>query len=499
MKKTRSQKQIRIRIALWGSFFGLLLLLGVSAFVVSIWYRTSFYMEFKELLYTMMSPLRGTGQSTVDLILQSCLPWVIGVLVIYVGILVFLTVKCHRFRLFRRLGAGFCAGFFIFSIVFSFFALRIPGYLKTINAKTRIYEEYYVDPLTVAITAEGKTKNLIYIYLESMEITYSSVADGGNQMHNYMPNLTALAKEHLSFSDSELLGGFHNPSGTSWTMGALLAMTSGIPFSLEIYGEESHNSMIRYESFAPKLTALGDILEQKGYRQEFLCGSDSAFAGRDSYFTQHGDYEIFDLYTAADEGYVPQGYDNGWWGLDDQLLFEIAKDELLELSRGDQPFNLTMLTVDAHHVNGYLCDACRRTYSNKLANVINCTDRLVKNFIEWCQQQEFYKDTVIVIAGDHPRMDTTLVKDVDIYDRTMYNCILNSDTEVQGSTVNRVFTCFDMFPTTLAAMGFEIEGDRLGLGTNLFSSRPTLAEERGYEWLNTEISKYSAYYAEHFT
>ena len=51
----------------------------------------------------------------------------------------------------------------------------------------------------------------------------------------------------------------------------------------------------------------------------------------------------------------------------------------------------------------------------------------------------------------------------------------------------------------LAALGFEIAGERLGLGTNLFSGLPTLAEELGYEWLNEEVSKFSQYYVDHFT
>jgi phosphoglycerol transferase len=52
----------------------------------------------------------------------------------------------------------------------------------------------------------------------------------------------------------------------------------------------------------------------------------------------------------------------------------------------------------------------------------------------------------------------------------------------------------DMFPTTLAAMGCSIEGERLGLGTNLFSDLPTLSEEMGVETLNRELSKRSDYY-----
>ena len=497
MKKRIFSNHPMLRIALLGGLFGLLFLLGFSLITVSVWYRMSFYMEFKELLFTLMSPLRGTGQSTVDLILESCLPWVIGAFVISACVLLAFVVLHNRFYLLRRICAFFCASVFLFSIAFSFFALRIPGYLKTIFSTTTIYEDHYVNPLDVPITSNGTPKNLICIYLESMETTYASVEDGGNQSHNYIPNLTQMAREYLSFSDSDLLGGFHNPGGTNWTMGSLMATTSGVPFSLEVYGTDSQNSMVRYDSFAPGLTTLGDVLAQKGYRQEFLCGSDSAFGGRDTYFKTHGNYEIFDLYTARERGYIAEDY-LVWWGYEDKILFEIAKDEILALAQGDQPFNFTMLTVDTHHVDGYLCDECEDEFSVSLANVVNCADRLVSDFIAWCQEQDFYEDTVIVILGDHPRMDTTLVKDVEVYDRTMYNCILNCDTEIRGEVSNRVFTCFDMFPTILAAMGFEIQGERLGLGTNLFSGLPTLAEEFGYEWLDEEVGKFSQYYVDRF-
>jgi len=47
-------------------------------------------------------------------------------------------------------------------------------------------------------------------------------------------------------------------------------------------------------------------------------------------------------------------------------------------------------------------------------------------------------------------------------------------------------------------MGFEIEGNRLGLGTDLFSNTATLAERIGVETLNEEFLKYSEYYKTNF-
>lgn len=171
---------------------------------------------------------------------------------------------------------------------------------------------------------------------------------------------------------------------------------------------------------------------------------------------------------------------------------------MLRIAENEEPFNFTMLTVDAHHIDGYVCDLCGDAYDSITANVVACTDAQVYDFVEWCKQQDFYEDTVIVIIGDHPRMDSSLVGDVAYYDRTMYNCILNCDVEVLGETTNRVFTSMDIFPTVMTAIGFEYDGDRLGLGTDMFSGEQTLAEELGYIVLQQEIWKYSDYYLENF-
>ena len=80
-------------------------------------------------------------------------------------------------------------------------------------------------------------------------------------------------------------------------------------------------------------------------------------------------------------------------------------------------------------------------------------------------------------------------------DRRVYNCFLNAVPPAPPErTKNRVFSPMDMYPTVLAAMGCTIPGERLGLGTNLFSGEPTLAEELGTAGLNAEIEKRSDEY-----
>ncbi len=510
-KPQKEYKPSRGRILGWGIPLCLLFVIGVAATALSVWYRNTFSIPFKDLLYTLLSPLAGTGQTTIDLVLDAVLPATCVALVLAAGILIFFTVKFRRFRRLRCIGAGICAFAFAFGCTFTFFSLRMNEYVvdAVLNSPTfnpsqdpdnTFYGLYYADPDDVTYVAHEEPKNLICIYLESMETTYADRENGGNQAGiNYIPNLTAFAKEHTSFSDSNRMGigGFRSPDGTAWTMGALLATTAGIPFSLSVFGAESHNNLGNYDELFPGLITLGDILEKYDYNQEFLCGSDASFAGRDKYFSQHGGYEIFDLHTAREKGYIDPDY-YVWWGFEDSILYQIAKDEVTRLAAMDEPFNLTMLTVDTHHVDGYICSQCQNEYHSVTGNVVSCADRQVAAFVEWCQSQPFYEDTVIVIMGDHPRMDTSLVKGVHESDRTMYNCFINADLVSQGRLYDRDMTSFDMFPTTLAALGFTIYGDRLGLGTNLFSETPTLAEEHSYAWLDREVGRYHDYYVDKF-
>ena len=129
---------------------------------------------------------------------------------------------------------------------------------------------------------------------------------------------------------------------------------------------------------------------------------------------------------------------------------------------------------------------------------MRCSSRMVHEFIRWVQAQPFYENTTIVISGDHMTMDPDFMEGVDeAYTRTIYNCIINPAVEPVREK-NREFGTFDMFPTTLAALGVQIEGDRLGLGTNLFSEKPTLCELYGFEALDWELQKKSEFYEERF-
>lgn len=392
-------------------------------------------------------------------------------------------------RFFTKRALPLALSVFVLCLTIFMQQFNVLAYVDTLSTESDFIEEHYVDPDSAEIVFPEKKRNLIYIFLESMENTFSDPSAGGSIHDNYIPELTALAEEYVNFSHTDDMGGALSYTGTTWTASAMVSQTSGVPvkvpFGADAYGLE--------DTYMPGVVSIGELLAQQGYRQTLLLGSDAGFHGREPYFEQHGNYNIVDINTLKEEGRLPEDYWE-WWGFEDEKLFGFAREEILRLAESGEPFNFTMLTADTHFPDGYECRLCGDTYEEQYPNVMACSAKQISEFVAWIQAQPFYENTTIILSGDHLTMDPEFMKEVaEDYERTIYNCIIHAPvTPVQEK--NRLFGTFDMFPTTLAALGADIEGDRLGLGTNLFSERATLTEQYGFEALDTELQKNSEFY-----
>lgn len=376
-------------------------------------------------------------------------------------------------------------------------SFSIPAYVYALTQSTDLYEKHYVDPATATLHFPAKKRNLIYIYLESVENTVLSRANGGQMEQSRMPELEQIALNNLSFSHRDKgLGGALPASGTTWTVGGLTATSAGVPLKDGGLLGRDRNSLGDFRHFMPGAVTLGQLLERAGYNQSFIMGSDAAFGGRDKLLKQHGNYTIIDYPSQQNAGKVPRDY-KVWWGYEDKKLFQFAKEEAARLATSDKPFNLQLLTVDTHFTDGWMDESCPKPFADQYSNVHACSSGQVAAFIQWLQQQPFYDNTTVVITGDHLGMQTDYyhrhIID-DGYRRTIFNTILNPAQQPQRHT-NRLFSSFDMYPTTLAAMGVRIDGERLGLGVNLFSDKQTLVEQFGsIDALNAELDKRSSFY-----
>lgn len=459
--------------------------LAVCLAATAVWEARNWSdLQMNEMIY-QLSTLEGVGNGMVSSYLVCCaLP---GVLAAAVAGLCLLR---SRERALLALRGSFCAASVILALLlYGWELLDVGGYLADVTTESDYIERNYADPKAVELTFPEEKRNLIYIWLESVETTFTDKAHGGDFDWNAIPELTRLAEENICFSGTQGgLNGARSMAGSTWTAGALFAHTSGLPLKIPI----ADSAMNSQEYFFPGVTSLGDILAEQGYQQGLLIGSDSSFGGRGLYFSQHGDYAIWDYSYSKAVGQIPEDY-MVWWGYEDEKLFQFAREHLTEMAATGQPFNLSLLTADTHFTDGYVCPLCGDEFGDdQYSNVMACSSRQVTEFIAWVQQQPFYENTTIVLCGDHVTMDADYCDDVSAdYPRRVYTAIINPATEVEGPDLCRSYTTFDLFPTTLAALGVEIEGERLGLGTNLFSAEETLLERDGYDEMDRELKRQS--------
>lgn len=484
--------------------------IALLCFFSALWFRSIYgNMDFDSVLFTVFGRLEGVQSDfLINYIVTAILPTILCSFLVCFAF--FFKSRCSiimeffkkRIKLYPVNRIVMSVISIILSCATILFSSNYSGLTEYITAKSQdgnFYEKYYVTPNDVSIEFPTEKRNLIYIFLESMETTFFSKAQGGALDTNIIPELYGIAKDNISFSYNNDVGGLFSPYGTTWTIAAMTAQTAGVHLHIPT-GMTSNTLMDYFDDFLPGATTLHDILDKNGYDQMLVLGSDASFGGRREYFSQHGVGTIYDLNTAREEGYIPEDY-YVWWGMEDQKFLEYAKQKLTEISSDtSRPFSFTMLTTDTHHIGGYVCPLCKTDHAEQYENVFSCSSRQISALVEWIKQQPFYENTTIVICGDHPSMDGAYIgrQVPETYTRHIYNCIINSAVD-SSHTKQRLATSFDMFPTTLAALGCTIEGDKLALGTNLFSGTKTLLEEIGsHEELNLAISQNSTYYTEKF-
>lgn len=397
------------------------LLIAFGATVTVDWlYETFEHLSMDEIIFHLKVPMQGTNTDIIATFMKQCLWKVILPSAIIALALIYPMVK--DIKIIHEIHTSERRKTILVSITISILILiismdkilkttDIKEYIKNQTHDSNFIAKEYVRPEKTKIEFQEEKRNLIYIFLESMETTYYSVQDGGLSQYDLMPEISKLAKENINFSDTNKLGGAYS---------------------------------------------IGQVLQKNGYHNFLLLGSDATFGGRRNLFEQHGNYEIWDFESAKSENKATEQI---WWGFTDDQLFEYAKEKILYLSEQEQPFNFTMLTADTHFPDGYKCKDCPDKWDEQYIT-------MQSNFFELEEGQEYQKKVV--------------------------NLIINPAVEPESN--NREYSTMDLYPTTLAALGANIDGNKLGLGTNLFSNEETLIEKYGLKNVNDELMKISRYY-----
>lgn len=359
---------------------------------------------------------------------------------------------------------------------------------KVLPRDRTFFGQNYVPASKDIIKAPAKKKNIILIFMESMEKTFS---EGKLCGANLIPFLDETAADNISFSN------YSDGYATNWTQAALVAATAGLPSSY-LTARASRKKDVNaaaeeLDGWLDGVYTLGEILEDNGYARLFVQGGSLSFSGTKNYLESHG---FKGCAFGADE-LKQYRKKRTSWGIADRDIYPIFEDKLSKISK-KQPFFAVLTTIDTHHYN--VPKDTPKVFDMRSKDVIYNADSMMKDFLNRFYLQNYSKDTVLIIVGDHlrmaggPKSGSGFLKDIPREKRRIYNAFINSSHEELPLNLQRTFTQIDLFPTILEAAGFSIKGHRLGLGTSVFSEEKTLAEQYGHEELKKKLRRNSPLY-----
>jgi len=319
----------------------------------------------------------------------------------------------------------------------------------------------------------NKVKNFIYIYAESFEKTYFDET----RFPGLVVELKHLEKQGLSIE------GISQAPMTNWTIAGMTASQCGIPLATFRQGNNSMNSM---DEFLPGALCAGDLLKEAGYHLLFMGGADKEFAGKGSFYTDHGFTEVYGKQEL--EQYAKRSLELSKWGVFDDDIFDLAYKKWIDISVLSERYGLFLLTLDTHSPVGHKTPSCKDYLygdgSNSMLNSVHCSDRLIAAFIKKIMNSPGAEDLVIILGSDHLVMMNYVGLEFDDPSRTNMFMVFSKD--VPSGKIVRHATTLDIAPTFLSLVGFET--DAFGLGRNLLNSDPTLTEQMGKEVFFEQIS-----------
>lgn len=338
------------------------------------------------------------------------------------------------------------------------------------------FGEHYIYPQKVKV-AVSKPKNLMLIYVESLENTYR---DKKLFQKNLLTSLDSL--NGTSFDN------FRQVPGTHWTIAGLTATQCGVPLkNVSLY--DGNNQGEKVKAFLPNAICLGDILHQAGYYNVYMSGDALAFSGKGKFFKDHHYDEI---YGRDELQQIRPVKELNYWGLYDDDLFVLVKAKLKELHKKPQPFNLTITTIDTHGPDGHISKYCRNKGVREFKGIVECTANQVADFVGFMKRNGYLKDTNVVILGDHLAMYNPLHKELDqVKERHIYNRFISTDLILKN---RENILHFDLFPTILEFTGFTVDKGRLGLGYSAIAANVELPPSTIYEDMNKDLLNKSEAY-----
>ncbi|RJT47646.1 phosphoglycerol transferase I [Rahnella woolbedingensis] len=376
----------------------------------------------------------------------------------FIAIILFLIIYCTLIKLkkIKSLHLPISSSLYLMvliSVIFSSFSINIfnatkESFFSKGNAAA-VKSEYLIPDKNL-----DKKYNYVFIYAESLERTFRDL-----EGENYLPHLSALADNYADFTN------IIQPAnrGFGWTMAGMVNTQCGIPLVMA-QGNAGEN----LSEFLNNANCVATWLTNQGYNTEFLRGSDKEFAGGDKFFSQHGWSRQDDLNYFVKNGLASPDQISSW-GVHDGVLLNHAWMEFDRLTKSQQPFLLSFLTVNTHSPDGLLLSDCKNKVGIKtgyaMLSAVQCSDYLLADFIKKIINSPSFDNTIIVLVSDHLMMENDasalLDKHKDLR-RNNFIIIKKGLKPVKNTTAG---TLMDVWPTVLDISGSQNKS--LGFGRSL--------------------------------
>lgn len=299
----------------------------------------------------------------------------------------------------------------------------------------------------------AKGKNLIVIQVEALQNFVIGKTLNGVEL---TPNLNKLVKNSLYFKNTYYQTAAGNTSDAEFLVNNSLHASSTGPTVFR-YANDDFNS-------------LPSILKNNGYSTFSMHGNEKTYWNRELMHTKYG----FDHFYSLKE--IPITKIIGW-GANDNDTFNQG---IRTLVKQKQPFYSMFITMSSHHpfkfnidVNEINSGSYENTIFDYYFEAIHYTDAAIGDFLDKLDKNNLYKDSTIVIYGDHQAFNyQDFDKICSIFDLQYDNVdkmtnlmsipfIIKTPEDAIVKTVEKPVGQIDIMPTILGLYG---EKDKLALG-----------------------------------
>lgn len=235
-------------------------------------------------------------------------------------------------------------------------------------------------PQPVCHSGLQQRDDLIVLVLESWSVFQSRYFGG---LHNWTPQLDALAQQGLAF-DNFHAAGFSTNEG-------LMALLTG----MEVLATGARRT--------PYITAWGReyglpaVLNRHGYHTSFLTTGNLRFSRKDLWL-EHLGFDHIEGHNHPAYNGLPRFH---FAAPADEALYHRALAHLDELEQapGRKPFAVVLESVSSHHPYKH-----PHTGSTEWADVFGYMDEAAADFIRSLQQRNFFEHGRLLVVSDHRAM-----------------------------------------------------------------------------------------------